>query len=149
MLVRSALGILGLLVVVAVGRDVVATVVTSRAKKHLSPAQLSYRLTWGAYRRIAGRIADPTARERFLVPFGPASLVGLLAVWVVLLVAGWGLTWWSLYGHVHGLHTIWSGIFFSGVTFLTIGFGDLVPVSGVTRMLTLAEGRMGCSPRRW
>ena len=140
---RWVLGILGILVVIAVGRDVVATVLTSTPKRRLSPALRYYRVVWSLARRSALRIPDPAARERFLVPFGPASLVGLLAVWVALLVTGWGLIWWGLQSHIEGIDGIWSGIYFSGVTFLTIGYGDIVPLGAGSRMLAVVEGLSG------
>lgn len=37
----------------------------------------------------------------------------------------------------------WDCVYFSGITFLTIGFGDLVPVGGVPRMLSVLEGIFG------
>ena len=37
----------------------------------------------------------------------------------------------------------WDCVYFSGITFLTIGFGDLVPVGGLPRMLSVLEGILG------
>ena len=51
----------------------------------------------------ASESTTPSARERFLVPYGPVSLVGLLAVWVAFLVFGWGLMWWGLQNHIDGI----------------------------------------------
>ena len=42
----------------------------------------------------------------------------------------------------HG-NSIVQAFYFSGVTFLTIGYGDILPVSGATRMLALIEGAAG------
>lgn len=38
---------------------------------------------------------------------------------------------------------ILEGFYFSGTTFLTIGFGDIVPISNLTRMISLSEGFFG------
>jgi hypothetical protein len=37
----------------------------------------------------------------------------------------------------------WDTVYFSGITFLTIGYGDLVPLGGVPRMLSVLEGIVG------
>jgi len=37
----------------------------------------------------------------------------------------------------------WTHLYFSGITFLTIGHGDLVPVEGIPRLLVVLEGIMG------
>ncbi|MBF0480816.1 MAG: two pore domain potassium channel family protein [Desulfovibrionaceae bacterium] len=42
---------------------------------------------------------------------------------------------------VHGL-SIFEAVYFSGVTFTTLGFGDIVPM-GATRLITVGEGLVG------
>jgi hypothetical protein len=37
----------------------------------------------------------------------------------------------------------WDDVYFSGITFLTIGYGDLVPVGGLPRLLSVLEGVFG------
>jgi len=41
-------------------------------------------------------------------------------------------------GNSFGAH-----LYFSGITFLTIGYGDLVPVAPIPRLLALIEGAVG------
>ncbi len=38
-----------------------------------------------------------------------------------------------------------QAVYFSGITLLTVGFGDIVPLSGATRLLVLLEGASGIS----
>lgn len=45
-------------------------------------------------------------------------------------------------GGGRSLNTL-EAIYFSGTTFLTIGFGDIVPISNLTRMISLSEGFFG------
>lgn len=141
--VRLAAGIAGILLVVATFRDLVSTVITTQRDRRWSAARRYYRITWRWYVARARRIDDPRARERFLIPYGPVSLVGLLAVWVALLVFGWALVWWGLQGHLEGIDDVASAAYFSGVTFLTIGYGDIVPEGGGSRILAVVEGLMG------
>ena len=126
-------GALGVLIVIAVWRDLIDTVVTTRHGHRFSAARKYFELTWRWYSSFGKRIDDPAARERFLVPYGPVSLVGLLAVWVAFLVFGWGLVWWGFQNHIDGIDGVVSAIYFSGVTFLTIGYGDIVPQGDLTR----------------
>jgi ion channel/pentapeptide repeat protein len=37
----------------------------------------------------------------------------------------------------------WDTVYFSGITFLTIGYGDLVPLGGLPRILSVMEGIVG------
>ena len=141
--VKIVVGIIGIFTVVAIWRDVIDTVITTRHGQRWSAARRFYRITWRAYRAAAKRIDDPARRERFLVPYGPVSFVGLLAVWVALLVFGWGLIWWGLQNHIDGIDGVVSAIYFSGVTFLTIGFGDIVPLGDGSRLLAVVEGLNG------
>jgi len=141
--VHVAVGIIGVLVVVGTFRDLIATVITTQRDRRWSAARRYFKLTWRWYARLARRIEDPGQRERFLGPYGPVSLVGLLAVWVALLVFGWGLVWWGLQRHMEGVQDLDSAVYFSGVTFLTIGFGDIVAEGGTSRLLAVVEGLMG------
>ena len=140
---RAILGVLGAVLVVVTFRDVIITVVTTRRDRRFSFGRLYVVGTWTAYATLARRISDPARRERFLVPFGPVSLVGLLVAWVTLLVLGWGLVWWGLQSHLEGIDSVVSGIYFSGVTFLTVGYGDIVPAGDGSRMLVMVEALMG------
>jgi len=141
--VHVLVGILGILLVIGVWRDLLDTVVTTRHGQRWSAARRYFQMTWRWYASLAERIDDPGARERFLVPYGPISLVGLLAVWVALLVFGWSLIWWGLQNHIDGIDGLVSAIYFSGVTFLTIGYGDIVPDGGLSRLLAVVEGLSG------
>lgn len=140
---HAVVGVLGIVLVVATFRDVIATVVTARRERRFSAYNRYYILTWRLYRSLGERIDDPKRRERFLAPYGPMSLVGLLAVWVALLMFGWGLIWWGLQRHIEGVGDLSGAIYFSGVTFLTIGFGDIVPDGTGSRLLAVVEGLMG------
>ena len=136
-------GILGILLVIGVWRDLLDTVVTTRHGQRFSAARRFFQATWRWYSKLARRIDDPGARERFLVPYGPISLVALLAVWVALLVFGWALVWWGLQNHINGIDGLVSAVYFSGVTFLTIGYGDIVPDGDLSRLLAVIEGLNG------
>jgi Ion channel len=133
----------GLVLVLAVASDATSTLVTTRRRRgRFWPTPVYYRWSWRAW-RAAGRRAAPERREGLLTAYGPLSLLGLLVLWVLLLVAGWGAVWWGLRSAVPGLGGYQDALYFAGVGFFTVGFGDLVPTGGLARMLLLVEAFMG------
>jgi hypothetical protein len=133
----------GAVVVALTAIDVVATLVTTRRLKRRSPTQVFYRYTWSWWAALGRRIGDDDRRESFLSVYGPVSLLGLLFVWVVLFMIGWGLVWLGLRDHVHGVHDYLDAIYFAGTTFFTVGFGDIVAYGPLARILTLVEALAG------
>lgn len=103
-----------------------------------------YRATWKVTRAVAVRIGSDRRRERLLARYGPASFLGLLVVWTLGEILGWGLIWWGLRdgfdGEIVSLGDAW---YYSGVVYFSIGFGDILPTSGGLRVLTVVEGLSG------
>jgi Ion channel len=134
----------GALLVLAAATDAVSTLVTTqRRSSRLWPTYVFYRRTWRLWRALGRRITSERGRERLLAVYGPLSLLGLLVVWVMLLLAGWGLVWWVLRGELSGVGGYLAAVYFAGVGFFTVGFGDVVPVGGLARLLALAQAFMG------
>jgi Ion channel len=129
--------------VLATASDAVSTLVTTRRRRGRHwPTQVFYRRTWRGWVAMARRF-QPELREGFLAVYGPLSLLGLLVTWVVLLVTGWGAVWWGLRSAVDGVDGYLDAVYFAGVGFFTVGFGDLVPTGGLARLLLLVEAFMG------
>jgi ion channel len=102
-----------------------------------------YRRTWRLWRGIGRRIASERGRERFLAVYGPLSL---LACWSSGCCCWWQAGAWcgGCYGgQLEGVHSYLDAVYFAGVGFFTVGFGDLVPVGGLARLLALAQAFMG------
>lgn len=74
--------------------------------------------------------------------YRPLRVVGLAAVVVVL----FGLVYWAVGGVVAAgskdTAGLWECIYFSGVTFATVGYGDYVPAPGM-RAVAMIEGFVG------
>lgn len=72
----------------------------------------------------------------------PMRVVGLGAAIVTL----FGLVYWTLGGVVtaggSGPAGLWESIYFSGITFATVGYGDFLPAPHI-RALALLEGAIG------
>ncbi len=83
--------------------------------------------------------------RRIKVLYGITSVIGLhvLEIWLFAL-AYWGLLHWPATGAVGGAAPIAFGdaIYFSAVTFTTVGYGDLAP-TGPVRLLAGTEALTG------
>jgi Ion channel len=133
----------GLVLVLVSASDAVSTLVTTRRRRGRHwPTQVFYRRSWRAWVAVARR-ASPELREGLLAVYGPLSLLGLLVTWVVLLVAGWGAVWWGLRSALSGVDSYLDAVYFAGVGFFTVGFGDILPTGGLARLLVLVEAFMG------
>jgi hypothetical protein len=130
-------------IVAFVVRDEIATLVTTRRQNRWSAAQAFYRRSWRLWARAGRGLEDPDARESYYSIYGPLSLLGLLVVWVLLFLAGWGLIWWALRDHTTGVTNFVDAVYFAGITFLTVGFGDITATSDFGRLLTVLEAFMG------
>ena len=89
--------------------DAVSTLVTTqRRSSRLWPTYIFYRRSWWLWRALARRIGAEHGRERLLAVYGPLSLLGLLVIWVLLLLVGWGLVWWVLRDRLSGWTATWT-----------------------------------------
>jgi hypothetical protein len=101
--------------------------------------------TWVPWRGIA-TCFSPVRRERFLGIFGPLAMLGLIALWAICLIIGFGGLHWAAGSHlepIDGRHRFADDLYMSGTTFTTLGLGDLRPVGGAARVLTVTEAATG------
>lgn len=135
--------IAGVAVIALITADAVQVTLGIRpAARRLAPSIVAYRAGSKALRRIASR-ADEERSERILGWFAPVSILLLLAFWFVGHSLGFGLIWTSLPGAFPEPLSFFEAFYFSGVTYLTIGFGDVAPVSDWARALAVVEGLIG------
>ncbi len=139
--------IAGALSILAILLDAFETVVLPRrVRRTFRISSWFYRRTWIPWRGIARRIQGQSRRENFLGYFGPLSLIFLLALWAAGLILGFALLQYGA-----GEHFRLSGesltfgllIYHSGETFFTLGYGDIIPDSGVARALAVVESGLG------
>ena len=139
--------ICGVLVIVAVFLDAFETVVLPRRiRRVLRPSTWFYRNTWIPWVKIARRIKSTSRQENFLGYFGPISLIFLLMFWAVGLIFGFALLQYGAGEHVQLNRepiTFFRLLYHSGETFFTLGYGDIVPYSGIARFLAVVEAGMG------
>jgi hypothetical protein len=122
------------------------TILPRRVTHRYRFARLFYRGTWTLWRALALRLPAGKRREAFLSLFGPLSLLGLLTTWVAGLILGFALLHWSLDVPVRAPEeepTFWTHFYTSGVTFFTLGYGDVVPTTTFGRAFAVAEAGLG------
>ncbi|MGH7172944.1 MAG: potassium channel family protein [Gemmataceae bacterium] len=106
-----------------------------------------YRLNWPVWLFLARVVPTPKRRETFLSVFGPLSLLALFSSWVVALIVAFALLHWSLGTPLQkpagAVEELSEWLYFSGITFFTIGYGDVVPAHGLGRFLAVVEGGIG------
>jgi hypothetical protein len=123
-----------------------AMVQPRRVTRRFRLARIFYRTNWTVWRVAAFYLPPGKQRESYLSLFGPLSMLGLFATWMLALILGFA---WLHYSLETALHTLDSQVDFltyvylSGVTFSTLGFGDVVAVAPAGRMLTVTEASLG------
>jgi Ion channel len=137
----------GLLVLFAVLLDALETVVLPRrVSRKFRLTNWYYRMTWGPFAAMTRRLKTQARREAMLGYFGPLSLIFLLALWAAGLILGFALVQYGTGGHLF-LSNARLGfgllLYHSGETFFTLGYGDIVPDSGLSRFLAVLEAGMG------
>jgi hypothetical protein len=139
--------IAGIISILAILLDAFETVVLPRrVRRTFRITSWFYRRTWVPWRRLASHIRNQARRENFLGYFGPLSLIILLALWATGLIFGFALLQYGAGEHFRlSEEPITFGIliYHSGETFFTLGYGDIVPDSGVARALAVTEAGLG------
>lgn len=111
---------------------------------------ISYRLL-ALTRVIARRLPDGgdssnsrvgSARERLLSALGPLLILVLLALWIMQQILGFALIWWAVDG-VEGVTSFADALYYSGVVYFTVGFGEVLPADVGPRLGALIEAGCG------
>jgi hypothetical protein len=145
--VRFIVGLVCLLSIVAILIDAFEAVLLPRRVSHgFRFLRFFYRHTWQAWRRLVACIPSPRRRETFLSLFGPLALLVLLCTWAIGLIVSFAFFHWSLRTPMlPGATALPPGgyLYFSGVTFFTLGYGDLTPAGELGRFLAVVETGLG------
>src|SRR6516162_1344857 len=98
-----------------------AMVLPRRVTRPYRLTRLYYRNAWAGWRRLATLFPTGKRRESFLSVFGPLSLLGLFALWVLGLITGFAGLYWSLDTRPQGADAtdFFSCFYLSSGTFFT------------------------------
>lgn len=144
---RISAAILGLLCIFVIAFDAFETIVLPRrVVRRVRVAKIFYRVTWTAWAALGRKLRPGNRREYYLSYYGPLSMILLLVLWAALFIVGFGLLFWGLNLPMHapkiGL-SLGGYLYMSGTTFVTLGLGDITPLSGLGHFLTVLEAGMG------
>jgi hypothetical protein len=123
-----------------------AIILPRRVTRKFRLTRFYYRFTWRTWKLYARLLPHPKTRETFLGFFGPISLFFLIGVWAVGLVLSFGMMQFGAGSavNVSGMTpSFYTDLYLSGTTFFTLGLGDVIPKSGLARLLVVAEAGFG------
>lgn len=141
------LTIIGFILLLLVFYDIYSTILRSSEYSGLL-SRLLNRGLWRLALKLT-RKTDRRQRHRILSGVGPILMPLFIALLVTLLITGFAFiymprmdTEFKISEQVYD-SPISQAFYFSGVTFLTIGYGDILPTTAFTRFFALIEGASG------
>jgi hypothetical protein len=137
--------IIGCLLILITLQDAFEVVLLPRrVSRRVRFTTLFFRAGWGMWRILAAPLRAEAARERFLSIFGPLAMLTLFVAWAAGLIGGFGLVQWGAHGvGGQGRSSLFSQLYFSGVTFFTLGYGDLAPRTNFGKAAAVVEAGVG------
>ena len=136
--------VVGLVIVLLVLLEAFETIILPRrVTRYFRVTRFYYIYSWRPWCALARRLKGAKARETFLGYYGPLSLLLLFVLWAASLIVAFGLLYYSA-SRSDGYHTsLNTCIYMSGTSFFTLGIGDVVPHTGIERVLTVTESGLG------
>src|SRR6266567_6467147 len=123
-----------------------AIVLPRRVSRRFRLSRFFYTATWVLWSWIARKMRQGNRRELYLSYFGPLSVILLLVLWAIILVLSFALFQWGLNSPLSAPEkqvTFGTYLYMSGTMFITLGLGDVTPLTGLARFLTVAEAGVG------
>jgi len=118
-------------------------VLPRRVPRRFRLTRLYFVGTWTVWSTLARRSRSLGRREGVLAVYGPLALLLLLMLWAVLLIFAFALLQWGLGSQMRQPDGVAPGfgmdLYFSGTTFLTLGLGDVYPLTPLARAVTVVE----------
>src|SRR6266581_4932423 len=139
--------IVGIILIIVIIQDSFESIVLPRrVSTRFRLSRMFYTSTWMLWSSIARKMRPGNRREFYLSYYGPASLLIMLIVWALALVFSFALIEWGLSSPLNVPEkdvTFGTYLYMSGTTFITLGLGDVTPMSGLARFLVFAEASFG------
>jgi len=119
-------------------------VLPRRVARRLRLTRMFFRIMWGTWSGI-GRRHPGRRRENYLSVFAPLSLIAIFVLWGLGLVVGFALIQWGCSTPLgsHASTGFGTYLYLSATTFVTLGLGDVWPVSSLGRAITAVEAGAG------
>ncbi len=114
-----------------------------RVSRRIRLTRFFFIASWSVWSGVARKLRPSPRREHFLSLFGPLAMVLLFTLWAGGLILSLGEMEWAVQGHSHAPSTLSEQLYMSGVTFFTLGYGDVVPHSEMARAIAVIEAGSG------
>ena len=138
--------VLGLALILVVIWDAFeAIILPRRVTRRFRLTRLFYKTTWRVWRAVTSLIPSRKTREGLTAFYGPMSLLVLVGFWALGLVFGFGLLQYGAGSAVVASSQtgILTDLYLSGTTFFTLGLGDVLPRTGLARVMVVVEAGLG------
>ncbi len=139
--------IFGILCIFIVAFDAFETIILPRrVVRKVRVTKIFYRVSWAAWSALGRKMRPGNRREFYLSYYGPLSLLLLLFLWASIFILAFGLIQWGLSLPMQSPEKVLGPggyLYMSGTTFVTLGLGDITPLSPWGRLLTVLEGGTG------
>lgn len=139
--------IFGVSLIIAIMLDAFETIVLPRrVARKFRLSRLFYASSWMLWSWLARKMRPGNRREFYLGYFGPLSLILLLIVWAAVLMVAFALLQWgdgSALNAPEKIVTFWTYLYMSGTTFVTLGLGDVIPLTALGRFFAVLEAGVG------
>ena len=139
----SVFAVLGCLLICVVVHDAFEVMLLPRrVRRQLRLVRIFFRVTWWPWSAVGNRLQPGDIRDAFLSLYGPLSLLLLLLLWATALIFGFGILQWAL--DAETMHSsLPHQLYFSGVTFFTLGYGDITPQTPLSKVAAVIEAGTG------
>jgi hypothetical protein len=102
-----------------------------------------FRVGWSGWAGLGRALPAGPRRERFLSIFGPISMTALFAIWAMGLIVAFALLQWAVQTMVGLKVALPQQAYLSGVTFFTLGYGDVLPQGAWAKLIAVGEAGAG------
>ncbi len=117
-----------------------------RVTRRIRLTRLFYRYTWIVYSGLVTGLFSGKRREAVFSFYGPLSLLALVGLWALGLMIGFACLHWaggSALNTPDSQQGFLIDLYLSGTTFFTLGLGDVVPRTTLSRFLVVLEAGIG------
>jgi tellurite resistance protein TehA-like permease len=137
----------GLALILIILWDAFETIILPRrVTRRLRLTSVFYGTMWSLCSGLVRAMRNPKRREKYLGIFGPLSLLMLLATWALGLILGFSILLWAVDAQLNiSAADTKFGTYLDliGVTFFTLGYGDVAPLLPLGRALVVIEAATG------
>ena len=142
--VIPAVTVVGLLLILGILTETFEVMLLPRrVPRRVRAVRVFFRLTWWVWSGLGVLRPEGPRRQSYLAVYGPLSMVLLIITWALGLILGFSLLQWGLDTGSDPRPNLTSQLYTSGLTFFTVGFGDVSPRTSLAKLIAVAEAGTG------